>query len=91
MTRTESRRHKMELLRLVSEEFNLVCGSETGHEASVPFCDFFEGMLSLGPYRVADAGRNMWRVPTQPEHRVDDELQQRGDRHRNRTGGALLR
>lgn len=91
MTRTESRRHKMELLRLVSEEFNLVCGSETGHEASVPFCDFFEGMLSLGPYRVADAGRNMWRVPTRPEHRVDDGLQQRGDRHRDRTGGAQPR
>ena len=62
MTRTQSRQYKMELLRLVSETFNLVCGSETGHEAAVPFCDYFEGMLSIGNYRVEDAGRNMWRV-----------------------------
>jgi hypothetical protein len=62
MTRSESKHHKMELLRLVSEEFNLVCGSETGHEASVPFCDYFEGMLSLGPYRISEAGRAMTRV-----------------------------
>ncbi len=62
MTRSQSRFYKMELLRVISEEFNLVCGSETGHEASVPFCDYFEGMLSLGSYRVEDAGRNMERV-----------------------------
>lgn len=59
MTRTESRYWKMELLRLVSERFGLVCGSETGHEAAVPYAHYFEGMLSLGPYRVPDAGRNM--------------------------------
>jgi len=62
MTRTRSRQHKMELLRLISEEFGLVCGSETGHEASVPFCDYFEGMLSVGPYRVPDSGRDMLRI-----------------------------
>jgi hypothetical protein len=62
MTRSQSRHYKMELLRVVSEEFGLVCGSETGHEASVPFCDYFEGMFSLGNYRVEDAGRNMERV-----------------------------
>jgi hypothetical protein len=61
MTRSDSRRHKMDLLKLVGD-FGLVCGSETGHEASVPFCDFFEGMLSLGPYRVPDSGRDMLRV-----------------------------
>ncbi len=67
MTRTDSRRHKMELLKLIGE-FGLVCGSETGHEASVPFCDYFEGMLSLGNYRVPDAGRHMERVlDTVPE------------------------
>ncbi|MGA4578486.1 glycoside hydrolase [Limisphaera sp. VF-2] len=64
MTRTESRRWKMELLRLVSEEMNLVTGSETGHDAAVPFVHYFEGMLSLGPYRVPDAGRNMSRIWT---------------------------
>lgn len=62
MTRSESRVWKMELLGLVGREFNLVCGAETGHEASVPFCDFYEGMMSLGPYRVPDAGRDMVRI-----------------------------
>jgi len=61
-TRTESRRAKMELLRFVSEECGLVCGSETGHDAAVPVVHYFEGMLSLGPYRVPDAGRNMRRI-----------------------------
>jgi len=52
----------MELLRLVSERFKLVTGSETGHDAAVPFVHYFEGMLSLGPYRVDDAGRAMQRI-----------------------------
>jgi len=59
MTRSESRHWKMELLRFVSEECKLVTGSETGHEAAVPYVHYFEGMLSLGPYRVPDAGRAM--------------------------------
>ncbi|MGL4943946.1 MAG: glycoside hydrolase [Thermoguttaceae bacterium] len=58
MTRTDSKNYKMKLLQTVCD-FGLVCGSETGHDASVPFCDFFEGMLSLGPYRIDEAGRNM--------------------------------
>lgn len=61
MTRSQSRRSKMELLKLLGDS-GLVCGSETGHDASVPFCDYFEGMLSLGPYRVPDSGRDMERV-----------------------------
>ncbi|MGL4593962.1 MAG: glycoside hydrolase [Thermoguttaceae bacterium] len=61
MTRSDSRRHKMELLKTICD-FKLVCGSETGHDASVPFCDFYEGMLSLGPYRVHESGRNMIQV-----------------------------
>jgi hypothetical protein len=68
MTRSESRRWKMELLRYVSEGCGLVTGSETGHEAAVPYVHYFEGMLSLGPYRVPDAGRDMLRVwDTVPE------------------------
>ncbi len=62
LTRSESRHWKMELLRLVSEQFKLVTGSETGHDAAVPFVHYFEGMLSLGPYRVHDAGRAMQRI-----------------------------
>jgi len=62
MTRTDSKHYKMELLRYVSEGCGLVCGSETGHDAAVPFVDYFEGMLSLGPYRIPDAGRDMARI-----------------------------
>jgi Glycosyl hydrolases related to GH101 family, GH129/Carbohydrate binding domain/Family of unknown function (DUF5696) len=62
MTRTESKRFKMDLLQYISEGCGLVCGSETGHDAAVPFVHYFEGMLSLGPYRVPDAGRAMMRA-----------------------------
>ena len=68
MTRSQSRQHKMELLNLVSGEFGLVCGSETGHDAAVPFCDYFEGMMSLGAYRIPEAGRNMnWVLDEVPQ------------------------
>ena len=70
LTRSESRHWKMELLRVVSGEFNLVCGSETGHEAAVPVVHYFEGMLSLGPYRVPDAGRDMGRIWDEVPERV---------------------
>ncbi len=59
LTRSESRHWKMELLRVMSEELDLVTGSETGHDAAVPYVHYFEGMMSLGPYRVPDAGRRM--------------------------------
>jgi len=62
MTRRESRRYKMDLLGLVSRTFGRVCGSETGHDAAVPYVDYFEGMLSLGPYRVPDSGRAMQKI-----------------------------
>lgn len=70
MTRSDSRHWKMELLRILGDEFKLVVGSETGHDASVPFCDYYEGMLSLGPYRVPDAGRNISQVWTNVPPRV---------------------
>jgi hypothetical protein len=62
LTRGESRRFKMDLLKLVSQKYNLVTGCETGHDAAVPYVDYFEGMLSLGPYRVPDSGRDMQRI-----------------------------
>ena len=65
VTRTESRRSKMDLLALVGSKYKLVCGCETGHEAAVPYVDYFEGMLSLGPYRVPDSGRDMQRIWTE--------------------------
>ena len=62
MTRSESRAAKMELLRLLSEDFHLVTGTETGHDAAVPYVHYFEGMLSLAHYRVDDAGRRMMHI-----------------------------
>lgn len=70
MTRTESRRHKMDLLKYISHDCGLVCGSETGHEAAVPYAHYFEGMLSLGPYRVPDSGRDMQRIVEDVPERV---------------------
>jgi len=61
-TRSESRRFKADLLALPGNEFNLVLGSETGHEAFVPSCDYFEGMMSLAFCRVPDSGRNMVKI-----------------------------
>jgi hypothetical protein len=70
MTRTESREYKMKLLDCVSRQFKMVTGCETGHDASVPFLHYFEGMLSLGPYRVPDAGRDMQRIWTEVPEQV---------------------
>ena len=70
MSRTESRQWKMKLLEYVSREMKLVTGCETGHDASVPFLHYFEGMLSLGPYRVPDAGRDMLRIWNEAPERV---------------------
>lgn len=70
MTRTDSRAHKMRLLEYFSTDLNLVTGCETGHDASVPYLHYFEGMLSLGPYRVPDAGRRMQVIWTNVPARV---------------------
>jgi len=70
MTRSESRHWKMELLRYMSQTMKLVTGSETGHDAAVPYVHYFEGMLSLGPYRVPDAGRNMGQILEEVPERV---------------------
>jgi len=64
LTRSESKKFKMDLLAIVSRRFNLITGCETGHDASVPFLHFFEGMMSLGPYRVPDSGRKMEKIWT---------------------------
>ncbi len=70
MTRSDSRHWKMELLRYMSEDMKLVTGSETGHDAAVPFVHYFEGMLSLGPYRIPDAGRNMREIWDEVPERI---------------------
>ena len=70
MTRSDSRHWKMELLRYMSQEAKLVTGCETGHDAAVPYVHYFEGMLSLGPYRIPDAGRDMGRIWDEVPERV---------------------
>ncbi len=70
MTRSESRLWRMELLRYVSKDCKLVTGSETGHDAAVPYVDYFEGMMSLGPYRCHNAGRNMSKILDQAPPQV---------------------
>ena len=62
MSQTESRKSKARLLETPGSEFNLILGSETGHEVFVSACDYFEGMLSLVVCRVPDAGRNMAQI-----------------------------
>ena len=75
MTRTESRQWKMKLLDYVSRDSKLVTGCETGHDDAVPFLHYFEGMMSLGPYRVPDSGRDMARIWTNaPESVVKFQL-----------------
>lgn len=70
MTRSDSRAYRVDLLRLLGDDFGLVVGSETGHDAAVPYCDYFEGMLSLVDYRVPDAGRDIGKVWTNVPPRV---------------------
>jgi hypothetical protein len=66
LTRSEDRKYKMQLLEFASRDMKLVTGTETGIDPSVPYVDYFEGMLSLGPYRLPDAGRDMlkYKAPT---------------------------
>lgn len=59
MTRTQSREKRVELLRVMSEEFRLVTGSERGHDAVVPVCDYFEGMSDISGCEVPRAGRDV--------------------------------
>ena len=71
MTRTDSRALEDGTARLcVATSCNLVTGCETGHDAAVPFVHYFEGMLSLGPYRVPDAGRRHGAIWTNVPERV---------------------
>jgi hypothetical protein len=70
MTRTDCANHRIELLQVVSQEHRLVTGSETGMDWSIPYLDYFEGMLSLTPYRLQGAGHPMvlpWTAPV-PEN-----------------------
>lgn len=80
MSRTDSKVARMNLLELLGKEFDLVCGCETGIDASVPYCDFYEGMMSLGPFRCPESGRYIDRIWDEvPE---DVEKYQLGEQYR---------
>lgn len=58
-TRTEDMRNKMNLLDFCSNEMHLVTGAEDGAYTAIPYCDFFEGMMSPGIGRLPKSGRNV--------------------------------
>ena len=66
LTRSQDKRNKMALLGFCADKLKLVVGTETGIDPSVPYADYYEGMMSLGPYRLPDAGYQMmaYRKPT---------------------------
>ena len=47
------------------DELKPVTGSETGHEAAAPLVHYFEGMMSLAPYRVPEPSRDAPRIRTE--------------------------
>ena len=64
LTRSQDRRYKMALLDFCSRQEKLVVGTETGIDPSVPFVDYYEGMMSLAPYRLPDSGRDLMQYKT---------------------------
>lgn len=63
ITRLEDVKYKMALLSFVSDDMGLVTGSENGADCAVPFCDYFEGMMSIGRGRLPGSGRGVAKVP----------------------------
>jgi Glycosyl hydrolases related to GH101 family, GH129/Carbohydrate binding domain len=66
LSRSDDRANKMALLDFCSKDMKLVTGTETGIDPSVPFVHYYEGMMSLGPFRLPDSGTFMmeYRKPT---------------------------
>lgn len=66
LSRSDDRRAKFAQLELLSKQMRLVTGSETGMDFAVPAVHYFEGMMSLAPYRLADAGYDLFshRAPS---------------------------
>ncbi|MGI4788306.1 MAG: glycoside hydrolase [Janthinobacterium lividum] len=66
LTRTQDRHYKMALLDFCANDMKQVVGTETGIDPSVPYADYYEGMMSLAQYRLPDAGYTMmaYQTPT---------------------------
>ena len=58
-TRTEDMKNKMELLDFYANNMHIVTGSEDGAYTAIPYCDYFEGMMSPWMGRLPDSGRNV--------------------------------
>ncbi|KAH0793236.1 Carbohydrate binding domain-containing protein [Histomonas meleagridis] len=54
--RTLSKHFRKLTLAALHDDYGMVCGSETGIDAAVAECDYFEGMMSLASFRIADSG-----------------------------------
>jgi len=67
LSRSDDRKNKMALLAYLSRDQKLVTGSETGVDMAVPYLHYFEGMMSLGPYRLPDSGYDLtsYKVPSE--------------------------
>jgi len=61
INRTQDKQNKTRLLGFVCDDCKLITGSETGQDWAVPVVHYFEGMMSIAPYRVPDAGRNIYK------------------------------
>jgi hypothetical protein len=59
LSRSDDRANKAALLSYLSRDLRLVTGSETGMDLAVPYLHYFEGMMSLGPYRLPDSGYDL--------------------------------
>ena len=61
MTRRVSRKAKVDLLKMLCEKFGIVVGAEQGMDPFVPFCDYFEGMMSPTCARMPHGRSGYWR------------------------------
>lgn len=61
-TRGDDIRYKMESLEFCSNDMHLVTGSENGVDCAVPYCDYFEGMMSICIGRAPGTGRDVAKV-----------------------------
>ncbi len=59
MSRSDSRYWRMELLRIVGDDFKLVVGSAKGLDSCVPYCDYLEGMLTLDSWSMPSGDRHV--------------------------------
>jgi hypothetical protein len=64
LSRSDDKANKLEMLAWLSREKHLVVGSETGFDFAVPALHYFEGMMSLGPFRLPDSGYDLTSAKT---------------------------